>query len=186
MAFGRKWVSHLTSFTTGVISDATGQLSGPILFKIDIGSDSTIIHLSDVAQLQYTGLGPTRAGSIGGSIDIQTVSNLNLILEFTEVQGKPDKYSLPLPIPCADVPRLMAVAPGQCEGLEPTDKVTKQTLSKISILGANVIKAFRAFLGVEIHRNIVILERPLTNYERGALLQVPLVNYPDPLLPSTL
>ena len=56
MVFGRKWVSHLTSFTEGALSDNTGQLSNPILFKIDIGSDITVIHLSDIAKLQYMGL----------------------------------------------------------------------------------------------------------------------------------
>lgn len=170
----------------GVISDNAGQLSNPILFKIDTGSDATIIHLSEISHLQYTILGPAQVGSIGGSVaDIETVSNLNLILEFTEVRGKPNKYSLPLSIPCVDVPRLLAVASGQCEGLEPIDTVTKQILPKISILGANVIKAFEMFLGVEIHRNIVILERPLSSYERTSLVQVSPVDYPDPLLPSS-
>jgi len=180
MAFGRKWVSHLTTFTAGLISDNRGQFSSSILFKIDPGSDSTIIHLSDIANLQYTTPGPTRASSIGGNVDVATVSNLNLILEFTELQGQPNKYSLPLAIPCKDVTRLMAVTSGQCKGLEPMG------LPKISILGANVLKAFEAFLGLEIHNNVVILERALTNYERAALIRVVPLNYPDPLLPSAL
>jgi hypothetical protein len=74
----------------------------------------------------------------------------------------------------------MAVTSGQCKGLEPMG------LPKISILGANVLKAFEAFLGLEIHNNVVILERALTNYERAALIRVVPLNYPDPLLPSAL
>jgi hypothetical protein len=184
VVFGRKWISHLTSFTKGVITDKNGNFSSPIQFKIDNGSDSTIIHLSD---LQYISLGSVQAGSIGGIVDdIETVSNLNLILEFTELHGKPDVYSFPLSIPCIDVPRLMAVTKGQCQGLEPIDTVTGLTLPKISILGANVMKAFKLFLGVEIHRNFVFLERSLTTLERNALIQVPLANYPDPISPSHL
>ena len=89
MAFGRKWISHLTSFTMGVISDNIGQVSNPILFKIDIGSDVTIIHLSDIAKLQYTIIGPAQIGSVGGSVD-----RITLLLGRSAVNPLYSSYSL--------------------------------------------------------------------------------------------
>lgn len=184
MAFGMKWVTHLTTFTYGMLSDNNGQCSNIIRFKVDPGADATIIHGVNISHLQYSPSPATNAESIGGIVAIKTVTDLNLILEFRDSSHKPRRYSLPLALPHPDVPYLLAVDPGQIKSLEPINPKTKIPMEKISILGANVIMAFEMFFGLLIHKNVVIFERPLLPTERNTLLQVPRADYPDPLLPS--